>query len=126
MTVQLPAQPHVRGPLRFDITTSSPQLEAGNPFSLYVKVTNPYDFPVQVARTRSRLPVEFRSTRRTRSTSSSSRWQWLSALNPIKMTLSFAEVGEDVEATTPQPEPAAGQPGAPVQSPPEEATILYP
>jgi|GEM_PF-5170688 len=53
------AGPPVRGPLRYQVTTSSPQLEAGRAFSVYVKITNPYPVPVKIQQINSRLPVEF-------------------------------------------------------------------
>lgn len=48
-----------RGPLRYQIETSSPQIEAGKNLSLFVKVTNPYDIPVVINNLTTRLPTEF-------------------------------------------------------------------
>ena len=53
------AQRHIRGPLRYQITTSSPQLEAGTKFSIYTRITNPYDVPVNIDSVTTTLPVEF-------------------------------------------------------------------
>jgi branched-subunit amino acid transport protein AzlD len=49
----------IRGPLRYQITTSSPQLEAGTKFSIYTRLTNPYDVPVKITAVTTLLPVEF-------------------------------------------------------------------
>ena len=49
----------IRGPLRYQITTSSPQLEAGTKFSIYTRITNPYDVPVTIRSVTTLLPVEF-------------------------------------------------------------------
>jgi hypothetical protein len=48
-----------RGPLRYLVDTSSPQVTAGPPFSLYVTVTNPYDVLVRVHAIRAVIPIEF-------------------------------------------------------------------
>src|SRR5262245_31518922 len=50
----------IRGPLRYRIGTSSPQLEAGTPFSLSVHITNPYDVPATILSVGARMPVDFR------------------------------------------------------------------
>jgi len=47
------------GALRFSIEASSQQIEAGKEFSLYVKVTNPYDVPVAINNVSTKLPIEF-------------------------------------------------------------------
>jgi hypothetical protein len=49
----------IRGPLRYQISTSSPQLEAGTKFSIYTRITNPYDVPVTITSVTTLLPVEF-------------------------------------------------------------------
>src|SRR5947208_9435727 len=49
----------IRGPLRYQITTSSPQIEAGTKFSIYTRITNPYDVPVMINAVTTLLPVEF-------------------------------------------------------------------
>jgi hypothetical protein len=56
----LPTPPSIRGPLRYDVVTSSPRLEAGSSFSVFVTVTNPYDVPVTIENVSTRLPVEFK------------------------------------------------------------------
>lgn len=50
----------LRGPLKYDVDTSSPQLEAGRAFSVYVRVTNPYESPVTLLGVSASLPTEFR------------------------------------------------------------------
>ncbi|WP_353072437.1 hypothetical protein [Tunturiibacter gelidiferens] len=52
-------QRSIRGPLRYQISTSSPQLEAGTKFSIYTRITNPYDVPVKITSVTTLLPVEF-------------------------------------------------------------------
>jgi hypothetical protein len=49
----------IRGPLKLEVTTSSPALEAGRDFSLLVTITNPFDIPVEVERVTTIAPVEF-------------------------------------------------------------------
>jgi hypothetical protein len=48
-----------RGPLRYEVETSSSQLEAGRKFTVFLKVTNPYDVPVKVLNVETQLPIEF-------------------------------------------------------------------
>jgi hypothetical protein len=50
----------LRGPLKYDVDTSSPQLEAGKAFSLFVRVTNPYESAVSLLDISASLPTEFR------------------------------------------------------------------
>jgi hypothetical protein len=49
----------VRGPLRYEVETSSPLVEAGRPFSIYLRVSNPYEVAVEITRVEFLLPVEF-------------------------------------------------------------------
>jgi hypothetical protein len=49
----------IRGPLRYQVSISSPQIEAGRPFSVFVRITNPYDVPAEVIGLNTRMPVEF-------------------------------------------------------------------
>lgn len=49
----------IRGPLRYQVSISSPQIEAGRPFSVFVRITNPYDVPAEIIGLNTRLPVEF-------------------------------------------------------------------
>jgi len=49
----------VRGPLRYEVETSSPLVEAGRPFSIFLRVTNPYEVAVEITRVEFLLPVEF-------------------------------------------------------------------
>jgi len=55
----LPSTKFLRGPLRYDVDTSSPQLEAGRAFSVFVRVTNPYESPVTLLDVSASLPAEF-------------------------------------------------------------------
>jgi hypothetical protein len=55
----LVARGPIRGPLRYEVETSSPSLEAGKIFTIYLRITNPYDVPVEVQDVRFELPVEF-------------------------------------------------------------------
>jgi hypothetical protein len=48
-----------RGPLRYEIETSSTILEAGKMFSVFLRITNPYDVPVTISSVETQLPVEF-------------------------------------------------------------------
>jgi hypothetical protein len=48
-----------RGPLRYEVETSSPTLEAGKIFSIFLRITNPYDVPVMIRLVGFALPVEF-------------------------------------------------------------------
>lgn len=48
-----------RGPLKYEIETSSPQLEAGRKASVFIRITNPYDIPVRVMSAHTEVPVEF-------------------------------------------------------------------
>jgi hypothetical protein len=59
------AQP-VRGPLKLEVTASSPSLEAGRNFSLLVTITNPFDIPVEIERVTTIAPVEFIDVERIR------------------------------------------------------------
>jgi hypothetical protein len=49
----------VRGPLKYVVETSSPQVEAGKRFSVSVRITNPYDVPVVVKDVATKLPAKF-------------------------------------------------------------------
>jgi len=49
-----------RGPLRYEIEAESPQLEAGSPFTIFVRISNPYDIPVTIHGVSTLLPAEFR------------------------------------------------------------------
>jgi hypothetical protein len=48
-----------RGPLRYEIETASTQIEAGSPFSIFVRINNPYDIPVKIQSVAAILPSEF-------------------------------------------------------------------
>jgi hypothetical protein len=50
----------LRGPLKYDVDTSAPQLEAGKTFSVYVRVTNPYESPVTLLGVSLPISAEFR------------------------------------------------------------------
>src|SRR5436190_1433291 len=49
----------VRGPLKYVVETSSPQIEAGKKFSLSVRITNPYDVPVIIRQVVTKVPAKF-------------------------------------------------------------------
>jgi hypothetical protein len=53
------AAPSFRGPLRFELETSSSTLEAGRAFSVFFRIANPYDVPVKIISVDTELPVEF-------------------------------------------------------------------
>lgn len=59
--VALVDTPPFRGPLRYEIETASSQLEAGAPFSIFVRITNPYDVPVTILGVGTLLPAEFKN-----------------------------------------------------------------
>ncbi len=50
----------LRGPLKYEVETSAPQIEAGKSFSVYVRVTNPYESPVTLVGISLPIPAEFR------------------------------------------------------------------
>lgn len=54
-----PPKPTFRGPLRYEVETASSQLEAGKSFSIFIKITNPYDLPVKIISAKTEVPVEF-------------------------------------------------------------------
>jgi hypothetical protein len=56
-----------RGPLRYEIETESSQLEAGAPFNIFVRITNPYDVEVTVLSVATLLPAEFKDPKSTTS-----------------------------------------------------------
>src|SRR5262249_41106577 len=87
----------VRGPLKFEVATSSPQLEAGKPFSMYVKITNPYNVPAIINRIRSRLPIEFRAAQRSDSTSTAVSQYVFEKSFPLQS----AQIGQDVQVSAP-------------------------
>lgn len=49
----------IRGPLKYTVETSSPQLEAGHKFSVSVQITNPYDVTVTINDVITKLPAKF-------------------------------------------------------------------
>jgi hypothetical protein len=59
-TIGATSSPSFRGPLRYEVDTSSPQLSAGRRFSIFVRITNPYDVPVTIEKVECSLPAEFR------------------------------------------------------------------
>jgi hypothetical protein len=58
-TSQFDKRSSIRGPLRYEVTISSPQIEAGRPFSVFVRITNPYDVPAEIIGLNTPCPVEF-------------------------------------------------------------------
>ena len=59
MVADVPTPRTIRGPLRYALETSSPQVEAGKEFSVTIQITNPYDVPVTIYHVGTTLPVEF-------------------------------------------------------------------
>lgn len=51
--------PFYRGPLKYEMDTSTTQLEAGCNFTISYKITNPYDIPVEILKVDTLMPVEF-------------------------------------------------------------------
>lgn len=49
-----------RGPLKYVVETSAPQLEAGRNTSIFLLITNPYDLPVTILSAQTKVPVEFK------------------------------------------------------------------
>jgi hypothetical protein len=49
----------IRGALRFEVSTSSTDLEAGRLVSVFVKISNPFDSPVRINKVTCITPVEF-------------------------------------------------------------------
>jgi hypothetical protein len=49
----------IRGALRFEVSTSSVDLEAGRLVSVFVKIMNPFDTPVRIRNVTCITPVEF-------------------------------------------------------------------
>ena len=49
-----------RGPLKYAVETTSPQLEAGRNTSIYLLITNPYDVPVKIVYAQTKVPVNFK------------------------------------------------------------------
>jgi hypothetical protein len=49
----------VRGPLKYLVETSTPQVEAGKQFSVSVRIVNPYDVPVIIRSVTTKLPAKF-------------------------------------------------------------------
>src|ERR1044072_188549 len=56
---RVPDTAPIRGPLKVEVATSSPTLEAGRSFSLLVTIENPFDIPVEVHRVTTVVPIEF-------------------------------------------------------------------
>jgi hypothetical protein len=48
----------VRGNLTLDVSTSSPQKVAGETFSIFVVVRNPFEVPITLYQVRTHIPVE--------------------------------------------------------------------
>lgn len=51
-----------RGPLKYVVETSAPQLEAGRNTSISLLITNPYDVPVKIVNAQTKVPVEFKES----------------------------------------------------------------
>jgi hypothetical protein len=48
----------VRGSLRLNINTSSPQVTAGSDFSIFVVIQNPFDVPITIQQVQTHIPIE--------------------------------------------------------------------
>ena len=51
-----------RGPLKYVVETSAPQLEAGRNTTIFLLITNPYDVPVKIVSAQTKVPVEFKDS----------------------------------------------------------------
>ena len=101
----------IRGPLKYTIDTSSPQVEAGKRFSVSVRVTNPYDVPVVLYEVETKLPAKFVSFPETDGPRPS---RGVRVMNWLQEVVDAGSVGgELVKATTPTKnrEPVTLQPG---------------
>src|ERR1041385_4806808 len=49
----------IRGPLRYQVETSTPQIEAGKEFSVFIRITNPYDVQAKIKGVSTKLPAKF-------------------------------------------------------------------
>jgi len=49
----------IRGPLRYQVETSTPQIEAGKEFSVFIRITNPYDVEAKLKGVTTKLPAKF-------------------------------------------------------------------
>lgn len=49
----------IRGPLRYQVETSTPQIEAGKEFSVFIRITNPYDVEAKIKGVTTKLPAKF-------------------------------------------------------------------
>jgi hypothetical protein len=56
----------VRGSLRLNVSTSSPQIRAGSDFSIFVVIQNPFDVPITVNQVQTHIPVELLDVNRLR------------------------------------------------------------
>lgn len=108
----------IRGPLRYDISTSSPQLTAGTPFSVFIKITNPYDVPAKILLVGARLPYEFCNLR---TTAANRRWRFPWELGAPSRFGGMAAL-HDGSAES----PAAGLPAAAGMAGPAAATMSPP
>jgi hypothetical protein len=98
-----------RGPLRYEIETSSPQLQAGDPFSIFIRITNPYDVPVTVLRVATLLPVEFRDPEASGPNLLKRIWPWATEVEaPREAIATTIPAEQEPEAPT---EPIVLEPG---------------
>jgi hypothetical protein len=56
----------VRGSLRLNVSTSSPQIGAGSDFSIFVVIQNPFDVPITINQVQTHIPVELLDVNRLR------------------------------------------------------------
>jgi len=51
-----------RGPLKYSVETSAPQLEAGKNTTVFLLITNPYDIAVEIVGVQPLVPAQFRDS----------------------------------------------------------------
>jgi hypothetical protein len=56
----------VRGSLRLNVSTSSPQIGAGSDFSIFVVIQNPFDVPITINQVQTHIPIELLDVNRLR------------------------------------------------------------
>jgi hypothetical protein len=95
----------IRGPLKFSVETSSPQIEAGKRFSVSVRISNPYDVPVTVRGVGMRLPAKFVMTSQRHRTM---RQRFLDLFTAAEMKMSGGAIAV---AVSPLPTPPPGRAG---------------
>jgi hypothetical protein len=93
-----------RGPLKYTVETSAPQLEAGRNTSIFLLITNPYDVPVTIVSAQTKVPVDFKDA----SQSSHSFWKgiWEAAKSEADLAklqvVSGVSISDESNAGLPQ------------------------